>query len=52
MATRPNHHLPVDDLGMNIQPNIPIYYAPGATTDDTKFAAGEITTLIARGVPQ
>ena len=39
----PNKHMPVDPLGMNLTANASVIYPPGATVDDTKLTAGDIT---------
>ena len=45
----PNKHMPVDPLGMNLTANASVNYPPGATVDDTKLTAGDITARLARG---
>jgi hypothetical protein len=30
-------------------PGAAVYYKPGDNTDDTKFTAGDLTTLLSRG---
>ena len=45
----PNKHMPVDPLGMNLTANASVIYPPGATVDDTKLTAGDITAMLARG---
>jgi hypothetical protein len=41
--------MPVDPLGMNLTANASVNYPPGATVDDTKLTAGDITAMLARG---
>src|SRR5258708_39913379 len=45
----PNKHMPVDPLGMNLTANASVNYPPGATVDDTKLTAGEITPPLPPG---
>src|SRR5260370_22679532 len=49
----PNKHMPVDPLGMNLTANASVIYPPGATVDDTKLTAGDITPILPPGdIPQ
>lgn len=45
----PTTEFAVDTVGFMKPPGAAIYYAKGATTDDTKFTSGELITLVARG---